>query len=170
MATTGNQRPAVAGKRSKKQRTVKIQDYVADKLNVTRRQVRQVDVTSNLITLFSIVLIFLLTVAIIDAWIMPLGTFGRWAGFLTLVIGSIAFLFLTVGRSITRKINPDYAAQMIEESQPGFKNSLLNYVSLSRKPQGTKASWTLSPGRLPPTSQRFQWKPWSIALRSSKSA
>ena len=124
----------------KQPRGVKVQDYVTQKLNVTRRQVRQVDVMSHLITLFSIVLIFLLTIAIVDAWIMPMGALGRWAGFLTLVVGTLVFVALTIGRSFVRKVNPDYAAQMIEESQPEFKNSLLNYVSLSRRPQGTKAA------------------------------
>ena len=139
MATdTRKKQRRTAGKRQ--QQTVKVQDYVAEKLNVTRRQVRQVDVMSNMITLVSIVMVFLLAVAIIDAWIMPMGTLGRWAGFLTLVLGTLAFLGLVIGRSLVRKVNPDYAAQMIEESQPGFKNSLLNYVSLSRKPQGTKAA------------------------------
>ena len=139
MATdTRKKQRSAAGKRN--QRTIKIQDYVAEKLDVTRRQVRQVDFVSNLITLISIVLVFLLVVAIVDAWIFPLGTLGRWAGFLMLVVGTLGFLTYIIGRTFMRKVNPDYAAQMIEESQPGFKNSLLNYVSLSRKPQGTKAA------------------------------
>ena len=132
--------PRPAKNPGRKQRTVRIDDYLSDKLNTTRRQVRQVDVMSSLITLLSLVLVFLLTVAVIDAWIMPMGAIGRWVGFLMLIAGTLAMTFLIVSRTMIRKINPDYAARMIEESQPGFKNSLLNYVSLNRKPQGTKSA------------------------------
>ena len=139
MATeTRNPRSAKTKRRS--QNTIKIEDYVADKLNTTRRKVRSVDVMSSLITLFSIILVFLLTVAIIDAWIMPMGSIGRWAGFLMLFVGTFCTVGMIIRRTFFRKINPDYAAQMIEESQPEFKNSLLNYVSLNRKPQGTRAA------------------------------
>ncbi len=34
---------------------------------------------------------------------------------------------------LVKKINADYAAKMIEEAKPSFKNSLLNYVSLRRQ-------------------------------------
>ena len=140
MATGTHNPQQAASKKRRKAKTVTVKEFVSGKLDVTRNQVRQVDVISNLISLFAIVLIFFLSVAIVDAWIYPLGSIGRWAGFLTLIVGSIAFLYYTVGRTMLRKINPDYAAMMIEDSQPEFKNSLLNYVSLSRQPQGTKAA------------------------------
>ncbi len=133
-----------AGRSSK--RTIKIEDYVAQKLDVTRKQVRQVDTVSSLISLTAIVLIFLLAVAVIDAWILPLGSLARWLCFLLLLGGSVAWLVNMTMRYL-RKINPDYAAQMIEDNQPSFKNSLLNYVSLSRRPQGTKSAVMDAVGR-----------------------
>ena len=36
---------------------------------------------------------------------------------------------------LTKKINPDYAAKMLEDAKPGFRNSLLNYVWFRKKPE-----------------------------------
>jgi hypothetical protein len=109
-------------------------------LDRTRRHVKVVDLFTALMLLAAGVLGCLLVVAVIDHWVLGLGTVGRylvWFVLLAAVAGYFAgvlvpLLFLT--------INPLYAARVIEQSDPSLKNSLVNFLLFRFDRAGLRAA------------------------------
>ncbi len=114
-------------------RVTKVTSYVNQQLEKTRRQVKSTDLIGGLMTVLAIALSFLILGAIWDAWIWPLSVTGRWLCLGMLVGGCGLFGLFAILPLLMKRINPDYAAHMIESAQPNFKNSVLNYVSLRKK-------------------------------------
>jgi len=106
--------------------------YVNQQLEKTRRGVKSNDLLAGLLTVFVGALAFMLTVALWDAWVAELSTTGRWLALIMLILGCLSYSTRYLLPLMIRRINPDYAAKMIEDAKPSFKNSLLNYVSLRR--------------------------------------
>ncbi len=107
-------------------------------LNVTRAQVRLVELGGAAVAWIVGVLVFLLAVILVDHWIMPLGSIGRALALLLLGGGSVAYFALVIWPLLRRQINPVYAARAIEESMPSLKNSLINFLLLKKDSAGTK--------------------------------
>ncbi len=118
---------------SASQQSNKVKQYVNYQLEKTRRQVKSTDLMCGILAIVVYVLGFLLLVALWDAWVWPLATTGRWISLGLLIAGCCLLFTFSIVPLLVKKINPDYAAKMIEEAKPSFKNSLLNYVSLRRK-------------------------------------
>ena len=78
---------------------------------------------------------FLLMAAIVDAWVFTFTPLMRWAALLLLVTSCVVMMVFSIWPLLTKKINPDYAAKMLEDAKPGFRNSLLNYVWFRKKPE-----------------------------------
>ncbi len=55
-----------------------------------------------------------------------------------LFVGIAGYSIRFVFPLILRRINPDFAARMIEESTPTFKNSLMNYLALRKEPESIR--------------------------------
>jgi hypothetical protein len=109
-----------------------IDRYVGRQLGRTTRQVRFSDIVTGFLAIGSYALAFFFVVAIIDAWIWPLNHLGRGIALVLFVVGMGGIVWYALLPLFLRKINPQYAARMIEDSRPGFKNSLLNYLALKR--------------------------------------
>ena len=118
-------------------RQTKVQTYVNRQLDRTRRRVKSTELITRLIIGVLLVLAMLQVFAIVDAWVWSFNPTARWICFLALVGAVVVYGVLAVAPLFLRKIHTDYAAKMIEEERPSFKNSLLNYVSLRKKPTGT---------------------------------
>jgi len=118
-------------------RQSKVETYVNRQLDRTRRQVKSTDLITRLIIGVLLVLAMLQIFAIVDAWVWSFNPIARWICFLSLVGVVVAYGVLAVAPLFMRKIHPDYAAKMIEDERPAFKNSLLNYVSLRKQPKRT---------------------------------
>lgn len=112
--------------------------FVARQLDRARWQVRLVEISGSLMTLVVMLLGFFLVLAIIDAWVWELGWFTRNVAFGTLFLGGLFYFVRTVLPLLRRQINPMYAAKMIEEVQPSFKNSLLNFLSFREDPSAAQ--------------------------------
>lgn len=111
--------PAAAGER-----------YIQQQLDKTRWHVKLVDLGGALLTLAIGILGFLLVLAVVDAWILDLGFWGRLLALLILAGGSAAYFVVYVLPLLVRRINPVYAARAIEASRPSLKNSLVNFLLL----------------------------------------
>ncbi|QDT00769.1 phage holin family protein [Adhaeretor mobilis] len=121
--------PPSADEQSRVSLPAQHQEFIDKQVQKTRRGLKIVDLTAGLITLVIGVLLFLLTAAIIDHWIVPggLGTIGRsllFGGFLAGIAWHVWRSFLP----LLRPINPIYAAQTIETNSPSLKNNLLNLL------------------------------------------
>ena len=126
-----------SGPRPNRQAT-KVKTYVDDQLKKTREQVKTVDLLFGILALVAFVIAFVLIVIVIDAWIWPLSVTARWISLAVMIVSCIGYFGFAIVPLMFKKINPDYAARMIEESKPGFKNSILNYVALRKKPKELK--------------------------------
>lgn len=116
----------------------KVKGYVNQQLEKTRKQVKTIDFISGALVLVAFTIGFLLFAAMVDAWIWPLTPLGRWA-FLLIWLGScLGYTVISIVPLLMKRINPDYAAKMIEEAKPSFSNSLMNYVSLRKRPEGIR--------------------------------
>ena len=124
-------------KSAQRSQSAKIHQYVNRQLNKTRRQVKSTELITHFLVATIFAIGFLQLVALVDAWVWSLNSVARWLSFIFLMLSTAAYLILTIGPLLLRKIHPDYAAKMIEAEQPSFKNSLLNYVSLRRQPEAT---------------------------------
>ena len=109
-------------------------EFVSRRLKRASSQVKIVDLAAGLLLVATVVLGVLLTVCIVDAWIVSLGRWMRVAVLLGLVVFFLAVLVRSIAPLLLRQINPAYAARMIEQSEPKFKNSLLNYVYMRTRP------------------------------------
>lgn len=111
---------------------------IEQQLNRTRQQVRLVELATVVAGWLVGTLGLLLTAALIDHWLVPLGAFGRWGMLLVLVVGSAAYAWKFVLPLALKRINPLYAAQAIEHAQPSLKNSLINFLLLRGDSRGVK--------------------------------
>ncbi|MFT7642011.1 MAG: hypothetical protein ACI9G1_003767 [Pirellulaceae bacterium] len=117
--------------------------FIQQHLDVTRQQVKFVEISTHLITLFTIALSYLLIAAVVDHWILPLGIFGRAFALLALVGGIGYYVYKFVVPLLIYRISPLYAARTIERAQPSLKNSLINFLQL-RKESGNVPQVVLS--------------------------
>ena len=108
--------------------TNRYESYVDDQLEKTRARIKIVDLCTGIFALVGWVLGVLLFFTIVDSWIWTLGTFGRIVALLVLLGGVGAISVFYIAPLFLRKINPKYAARMIEQARPKFKNSILNYL------------------------------------------
>ena len=115
----------------------KVDQYVGKQLKKTTQQVRMSDMVAGFLTLAAYVLGFFLIAAIVDAWIWPLSNSGRLLALAVFLVGLFGIAWFYLLPFLFRKINPQYAAKMIEEAKPEFKNSLLNYLSIRRDKKST---------------------------------
>ena len=106
--------------------------YVERRIHETRRHVKGVDVAGGLMSLAVGGLAYLLVGAVIDQWLMP-GGLGFWGRFL-LMLGLLGaggwYFYCHLLPPLLYRINPIFAAQVIERSRPTLKNSLINFLLL----------------------------------------
>lgn len=112
-------------------------DSIRRKINRTRRSVKLAELVAGILLFAAGSLLFLLTLAVIDHWIVGLSFAARLMAFLVYVVAAVGFLWIYVAPLLIHSINPLYAAKMIEQGQPTLKNSLLNFMFLSQNNQGT---------------------------------
>lgn len=111
---------------------VEYDSYIENRIKKTRGQVKGLEAAVGLITLVAGVLGYLLTVAILDHWVVPggLGFWGRLLALVGLLAGGTYWFVRRVLPVFLRPINPVYAAREIERNQSNLKNSLINFLLL----------------------------------------
>jgi hypothetical protein len=108
---------------------------IDQRLRKTRRQVKGVEISAALIGMIAATLGYLLLAAVADQWLIPggLGFWGRSLLFIVLAAGlGYYFLWQRLLPLLLHRINPIFAAQVIERSRPSLKNSLINFLFLRR--------------------------------------
>jgi|GEM_PF-2936000 len=107
-------------------------DFIQRQLGKTQGQVKSIELFSELLVLLVGSGLYLLTVVLFDHWIVTggLGTATRLFACGVLVAGVGIFAWLNILPLLLRDINPIYAADAIERSQPSLKNSLINFLML----------------------------------------
>ncbi len=103
--------------------------FIERQLQRTSLHVKLVDLFGGLMILATSLLGFLLVTAIIDAWILDLGSWGRLLALALLVICGIVYFAMYATPVLVRRVNPQFAARMIEECEPTLKNSIINFLT-----------------------------------------
>ncbi len=114
------------------------QRFVDEQIRRTRRALKMVDLVAGCITLVIGVLSYLLTMAVLEHWVVPggLNPTTRAMLLIVLVAGVLWYSWRYFWPLMSRPINPVYAAHTIEQGSPTLKNSLLNLLLLrSRRRQ-----------------------------------
>ena len=111
-------------------RATKVDHYLSQQLSKTGAQVRIIDLFTSAMALVAGVIGALFLMAIVDAWIIELGKVTRWICLIGLLGGSIYYIVRVIVPLMIRRINPAYAARVIESSQDSMHNGLVNYVYL----------------------------------------
>jgi hypothetical protein len=111
--------------------------YIETQLRRARRQVRAVDLASNLLALTAVLFGYVLVLLVADHWLVPGGlpAWIRLLVWLAAVGGGAAWTAVCVWPLLVRSINPVFAARTIERSEPGLKNTLVNFLLLRRRPE-----------------------------------
>ena len=130
MATQLEKKPAAAAKGASR-----VDQFVGKQLQKTTQQLRVSDIFTGIIALVSFVIAFFLGAAIIDAWVLAFSPTLRLLMLACLLIGTATLSWIFVLPFFYKRINPQYAAKMIEDAKPEFKNSILNYLSLKGRNQ-----------------------------------
>lgn len=132
-ATETTKRPTDVGKAERTE-----QRFVDEQIRRTRRALKSVDLVAGCITLVIGILSYLLTMAVLEHWVVPggLSPTARAMLLIVLVGGVLWYSWRCFWPLISQPINPVYAAHTIEQGSPTLKNSLLNLLLLrSRRRQ-----------------------------------
>lgn len=82
---------------------------------------------------------YFLVLAIVDHWVVSLGTVGRWLSLVGMLVG-LGWLFAKgLAPLLLKRINPAYAAHTIEETMPAFKNSISTFLDLEQEKRDVHA-------------------------------
>ena len=116
-----------------KTRSAQVQQYVNQHIRKATHQVRITELITGGTGILAFAIGFFVLATIVDAWVWPLSVTARIVACCVLVIGIFGIATTQLLPLLFRRINPQYAARMIEEAKPSFKNSLVNYLSLQKK-------------------------------------
>ena len=105
---------------------------VDGQLNRAVGRIRLFDVLAAVLGLAAGTLLFGLTLMLLDAW-LNISMIVRLAAFAGYMIAAAVYLVFSLVIPLTRPINPHYAAVRLENTLPGAKNSLVNYLDLREK-------------------------------------
>lgn len=130
MATGYSAQPAATPSAASASSHPERERYIEGQLNKTRRQVKLVELGAAAVTLAVGLLAFFFVVAIVDHWLLALGTLGRSLALITLIAGTAWYVLAVIVPLLRNSINPAYAALAIEQSTPSLKNSLINLLML----------------------------------------
>ncbi len=118
-------------------RGLQLDQYLQAQMKKASAQVRLVDLFTSLMTLLAGLLGSLFLVAVIDAWVFELTPWLRWGILLAILAGAAAFTIWSIVPLLIRRINPVYAARVVESARPEIKNSLINYLLLRSQQRDT---------------------------------
>jgi len=117
--------------------TAAVDDFIHRQVRRAASHVKATDMFAGVLVLLGAALVYLLVLAIVDAWIVQLGTTARVAAFGGLVAGGAALAAWWFGPLVRRAINPVYSAKVIESAEPTWRNGLINYLTLRREKTAT---------------------------------
>jgi hypothetical protein len=107
----------------------KYDDFVEAQLEKARKRIRTLDVMTALLGFAAGTLAYAVIMALLDN-ALTLPPAALYIGFFLYLAGALAYLGLTIVRPLTARINPYFAARQVEQTLPGAKNSVVNWLDL----------------------------------------
>src|SRR5262249_29415185 len=106
--------------------------FVDNQLRRALGRIRTLDILASLFVFVSVALFYGLSLIILDAWLV-LPSLVRQAAFAVFILGTVGYLVWVAVRLIRFQLNPYYAAIKLENTLPGSKNSLINWLDLRER-------------------------------------
>lgn len=103
--------------------------FIDAQLARAERRVRQIDLAAGLLALAASALAFVAAVALLDR-ALTLSAFARLVALLAYLAAAGTFAAYAVVRPLRWKVNPRYAARLLEGTLEGDRNHLVNWVDL----------------------------------------
>lgn len=103
--------------------------FVEQQLQRARTRIRLLDSTSALLGLCVGTLVFCLGMMLLDRWLELPSLVRQWA-FLGYLLVSMLYLGVALVWPLCKNVNPYYAALRVEQTVPGAKNSIVNWLDL----------------------------------------
>ncbi len=107
----------------------KYETFVEEQLARARNRIRLLDLAAAGLGFLIVTLGYGLLMAVLDR-LLELSSLVRQAAFGLYLVGAVVYLGFVVSRVLLRRVNPLYAAKQVEQSLPGAKNSVVNYLDL----------------------------------------
>ena len=104
--------------------------FVRRQIRSAMNRVRMLDIASALLGLAIGVLAYGLVMILLDRW-LNFSQIVRQVALVGLILGSAAFLWFRLSKTIRYGVNPYYAALHIEQLIPDAKNSIVNWLDLN---------------------------------------
>ena len=117
-----------------KDQTIDYEHFIDYQLALAQGRIKAVDVGSAILHLLTGGIVYLLAVIALDHALVLSSSVRLWLLGLALAAGAGYMLVAVVVPSV-RRINGFYAARTIEQKSPQFKNSLINFLDLRRRPE-----------------------------------
>ncbi|MDO4558211.1 MAG: hypothetical protein Q4C47_04535, partial [Planctomycetia bacterium] len=111
-------------------------EILEEKIGRMGRELRASDLAAGVLRTILGVLVLLFVATLLEHW-TPLGA-GRWSSVIRWLVSLLVWgvggslILLQIVRIVRARVNPVYAAALIEEAEPDLKNSLINWVYLRR--------------------------------------
>jgi hypothetical protein len=109
--------------------TAKYEVIVTEQLGRAERRIRTLDLTAALLGFLAGSCAYAVLMVVCDRW-LDLFAPARILAWLIYLVAAAVYLGYTVVRPLRRQVNPYYAARRVEETLPGSKNSLVNWLDL----------------------------------------
>ena len=107
----------------------KYDDFVEAQLEKARKRIRSLDVMTALLGFAAGTLVYAVVMALLDNW-LTLPPAALYSAFFVYLGAALVYLGVTVVRPLTARINPYFAARQVEQTLPGAKNSVVNWLDL----------------------------------------
>ncbi len=107
------------------------EQYIDHQLSRTRSRIKMTDLLTASLTLVAAAIALLFVEVVLDH-VVGLPVWVRRIVLFTGVTAGLAYAGLRIVLPLIGRVNGLYAAKTIEESDPTFKNSLINYLDLKR--------------------------------------
>lgn len=107
--------------------------FVAAQLDRAEKRIRGLDLATGLLGLLALTAAYALFMVLADHLLDQAPAF-RQGAFVLFVVGAGAYTAYYLGRPLTRRVNPYFAARQVEQTLPGSKNSVVNWLDTRSKP------------------------------------
>ena len=107
--------------------------YIERQLRRTGARVKLNDIVAGVLVVTVASMALLLSASLVDHWIVELGFWGRLFALFVLLVGVTWYIVDRFAPLVWNRINPVYAAHVIEDGTPSLKNSLVNFLMLRSK-------------------------------------
>ena len=107
----------------------KYDTFVEAQLEKARKRIRTLDVMTALLGFAAGTLAYAVLMALLDN-ALTLPPAALHAGFFLYLAAALVYLGVTIVRPLTARINPYFAAKQVEQTLPGSKNSVVNWLDL----------------------------------------